>query len=184
MPGQKPFMSVEEFLDMLDQADMFDDEFALLHAKQCFVCSMQPVVDEQATTEHHEMTFQEFLGAVRRVAAWRRATLAAHCSSLLWWVQVCRLAWVRVSDSVPLFQKLPLVLEDLFIANGLQREDDAGGDTTSARRKRQRRHGATPTDLSRTNQQASLSAHLPVRGRSSRRLSAAQLPDVVGLFDE
>ena len=66
LPGRKPYMSVEEFLDMLTGAGLFDQEFAVVKARVCFVSAMAMVPDEQRTTKHREMTFVEFLEAVCR----------------------------------------------------------------------------------------------------------------------
>ena len=66
LPGQRPFMSVEEFLDMLDQASLLDATFTVVDAKECFVTGMHPVVNEQQSNAHHNMYFQEFLATVRR----------------------------------------------------------------------------------------------------------------------
>jgi len=80
-------MSCDEWLDLLDMADLFDDRYACAsfcphhtrpeHLKECvhrladrdatsaFVLAMMPVFDEMATYKHQRMSFVEFLEAVR-----------------------------------------------------------------------------------------------------------------------
>mmetsp|Transcript_112137 Transcript_112137/g.311621 ORF Transcript_112137/g.311621 Transcript_112137/m.311621 type:complete len:128 (+) Transcript_112137:2-385(+) len=83
-------MAIEEFLDLLEAADVFDLTYSVKEAKIAYVEAMITEVDEQVTREHTKMRFLEFYEAVAHVAA------------------------KRVPDDSPLALKLPTVLEVLI----------------------------------------------------------------------
>lgn len=68
LPGDKPWMSYEEFVELISAAGLYTggDNFNKSTVKQTFLFSMQLVMQELVTTKHHQMERVEFYEAVSR----------------------------------------------------------------------------------------------------------------------
>jgi hypothetical protein len=67
MPGQKSFMSIEEFRDICNGAGLVTDTFSTREIDVCFYQAMMTQVDELFCKRHTEMNYVEFLEAITRV---------------------------------------------------------------------------------------------------------------------
>lgn len=67
LPGQKPFMCIEEFRQMCFDGKIIPEKFPARELDGCFVLAMMVQVDELFEKKHVEMTFVEFLEALCRV---------------------------------------------------------------------------------------------------------------------
>ena len=68
LPGQKPFMCIEEFRQMCFDGKIVPEKFPARELDGCFVLAMMVQVDELFEKKHVEMTFVEFLEAFCRVS--------------------------------------------------------------------------------------------------------------------
>lgn len=66
LPGKKPFMSLEEFRMLCNDAGLVGDNFATREIDVCFSQSMMTQVDELYIKRHLEMNFTEMLEALSR----------------------------------------------------------------------------------------------------------------------
>lgn len=66
LPGQKPFMSLEEFRDLCNSSGLVNDSFSTREIDTCFTVSMMTQVDELYKKKHTEMSYVEFLEAICR----------------------------------------------------------------------------------------------------------------------
>ena len=66
-PGQKPFMSLQEFTDLCNAAKLNNDSFTSREVNFAFNLAMMTQVDELDLDRHCQMTFVEFLEALGRV---------------------------------------------------------------------------------------------------------------------
>lgn len=71
LPGQKPFMSLEEFKDLCLKADLIQTNNPEHELELCFGAAMMIYVDEIYQKKHVEMKFVEFLEAIARVSTYR-----------------------------------------------------------------------------------------------------------------
>jgi hypothetical protein len=67
LPGQKPFMCMEEFRMFLTSVKI-DDKVSEREVPLIFNLSMMTQIDEQISTRNTEMSFVEFLEAIARLA--------------------------------------------------------------------------------------------------------------------
>lgn len=74
IPGQKPFMSREEWMELCTQAGLVNDTFPSRDVDLTYCLAMSVRVDELRETKHMEMMFVEFLEALGR--ACDKASLA------------------------------------------------------------------------------------------------------------
>ena len=66
MPGQKPFMSLDEFKSLCNDAKIINDQFTSREVDLSFHLSMMTRVDELYSKKHIEMSFVEFVEAISR----------------------------------------------------------------------------------------------------------------------
>ena len=66
LPGQKPFMSLEEFRDVCVGAGLINDLFSTREIDVCYFQSMMTQVDELFSKRHTKMHYVEFLEAITR----------------------------------------------------------------------------------------------------------------------
>ena len=66
LPGQRPFMSLEEFRDLCTIAGLVNDNFSTREIDVCFAQAMMTQVDEIFKKRHIEMSYIEFLEAICR----------------------------------------------------------------------------------------------------------------------
>jgi len=66
LPGQKPFMSVEEFRDLCTEAGLVNETFSAREIDVCFYQAMMSQADEIFKKRHTEMSYLEFLEAITR----------------------------------------------------------------------------------------------------------------------
>lgn len=66
LPGQKPFMSVEEFRELCSEAGLVNDTFSTREIDVCFYQAMMSQADEIFKKRHTEMNNLEFLEAITR----------------------------------------------------------------------------------------------------------------------
>lgn len=90
LPGEKQWMSVQEFYELVDKAGLIDDTMTERDVRFQYCYSMMSVADETRTAKHSHMTPIEFLEACARIAS------------------------VRDKTDLPLYQKLPPTL-DAFV---------------------------------------------------------------------
>jgi hypothetical protein len=67
-PGQKAFMSLQEFTDLCNTAKLINDKFTTNKVNFAFNLAMMTQVNELDLDRHCQMTFVEFLEALGRVA--------------------------------------------------------------------------------------------------------------------
>lgn len=67
-PGQKPFMSLEEFRQICNEGGLVSDSFAAREIDFCFYVSISTQTDELTKKRHTEMNFTEFLEAITRAS--------------------------------------------------------------------------------------------------------------------
>ena len=67
-PGQKPFMCLEEFNDIILKANMLNENFTAREIAIAFNLAMMTQVQELDTDRQYQMIFIEFLEAISRVA--------------------------------------------------------------------------------------------------------------------
>ena len=67
-PGQKPFMSLEEFQKLCADANLISENFAARDCDLFFNLSMMTQIDELTKDRHFQMQFVEFMEAIARVA--------------------------------------------------------------------------------------------------------------------
>lgn len=80
------YMTVEEYLDMLEAASFFDKDLTVREVKIAYVIGQGTTVDEQASTHHRELGFCEFLEAVcGGGGAWGWDVRHSNVSSLTVW---------------------------------------------------------------------------------------------------
>ena len=68
IPGQKTFMSLEEFHELCEHAKFVNEKCTSREIDLAFALSMMTQVDEVYKKRHTEMSFVEFLEALARVA--------------------------------------------------------------------------------------------------------------------
>ena len=122
--GETAWMSLDEFLDLLDMAELFDDQYVWPSPKHfprvphritlpvfsfaerdgvtAFVLAMQPVHDEMQTYRHQRMTFVEMLEAVRAMVG-----------------VLCVVQWLMYDDLPPQLARVSLLRN-----KGLAREQE------------------------------------------------------------
>lgn len=71
LPGQKPYMSLDEFKDLCLKAELLQTPNPERDVELCFGAAMMVNVDEYYSKKHVEMTFVEFLEALARVSTFR-----------------------------------------------------------------------------------------------------------------
>jgi hypothetical protein len=74
LPGQKPFMSVEEFKELCIKAGLLTTPNPERDLEVCFGAAMMVQVDEIYAKKHVEMNFVEFLEALARVSTFKEMT--------------------------------------------------------------------------------------------------------------
>ena len=67
-PGQKPFMSLEEFQKLCFDAELVGDNCAERDLSLFFNLAMMTQIDEVTKDRHFQMQFVEFIEAITRVA--------------------------------------------------------------------------------------------------------------------
>lgn len=70
LPGQKPFMSIEEFRQLCYDANLVPKDKPIREIDICFSQSMMMQADEVNQKKHVEMTFVEFIEALCRVSSY------------------------------------------------------------------------------------------------------------------
>lgn len=68
LPGQKVFMSLEEFRLLCNEAGLVNNTFATREIDLCFTQAMMTQVDELYKKRHIEMSYVEFLEALTRAS--------------------------------------------------------------------------------------------------------------------
>ncbi|CAG9317234.1 unnamed protein product [Blepharisma stoltei] len=68
LPGQKPFMSLEEFRALCNDANLQSSTFAAREVDVCYSQSMMTQIDDLYQKRHLEMSFIEYIEAVSRAA--------------------------------------------------------------------------------------------------------------------
>lgn len=66
LPGQRPFVSLEEFRDLCQNAGLVNDSFSTREIDWCYFQAMMTQVDELYKKRHMEMNYTEFLEALCR----------------------------------------------------------------------------------------------------------------------
>lgn len=74
VPGQKTFMTVDEFVKLVTEGGFVNDLFVSRDTSLCFNLAMMTQINEIESERHQRATFIEFLEAFARVA--ERASLA------------------------------------------------------------------------------------------------------------
>lgn len=118
-------MSIEEWIDLCEHAQLMNADWTEREAKLAFIEAMMTQADEMKTRKHKEMSFVEFLEAV----SWAACCLLLAGCMLGGWIPLCFiLTHCLVRDSpliqlgrvahtwdheegVPLCDKLPALLE-------------------------------------------------------------------------
>ena len=67
-PGEKKYMSIAEFEQLISQADIFSENLNSSQVTLCYNLAMQSRVDEINEDRHLNMEFTEFIEALARVA--------------------------------------------------------------------------------------------------------------------
>lgn len=70
LPGQKPFMSLEEFRQLAVDAKLVPEKLPTRDIDTCFVLAMMVQVDELYEKRHIEMNYVEFLEALCRISSY------------------------------------------------------------------------------------------------------------------
>lgn len=94
-PGEPAWQSVDEFLDVLDKAEVITSEADQQQAQYAFIDSQMFEVDEMATEDQKRASFVEFLEAACRAADY---------------ISGVHVELDEEAGEVPLAQRLPLVL--------------------------------------------------------------------------
>ena len=68
-PGQKSFMSLEEFREICNDGGLVNENFANREIEFCYYNSIMTQVDELSKKRHTEMRFVEFIEAITRVSS-------------------------------------------------------------------------------------------------------------------
>ena len=68
IPGDPPYMSINEFYDLIWETNVVDDEFGQREIGTLYNLSMIQRLDELDDDKHMNMTFVEFLEGIARVA--------------------------------------------------------------------------------------------------------------------
>eukprot|EP00753_Platysulcus_tardus_P018514 PLAT6892.2.p1 GENE.PLAT6892.2~~PLAT6892.2.p1 ORF type:complete len:639 (-),score=187.45 PLAT6892.2:151-1980(-) len=125
LPGERAWMSVEEFVALLEDAGLLDGDFTVSEAKYAFVLSQMTAVDEMQTDSHTRMVWLEFLEALARVTDMKH-----------WEAD-------EPEDPQPLAVRLPIVLEMVVAAAaGSPRTDTPRSGALTSRSRGSR--GGTP----------------------------------------
>lgn len=72
LPGEKPFMSIGEFGDLLNASGLMDDGFTAREVTFGFIRAEQTVIDEVLTYEDQKMRFLEFIDALGQIAEYKQ----------------------------------------------------------------------------------------------------------------
>lgn len=67
LPGQKPFVSIDEFRDLCNEAQLLNDFFTSRDIELVYGLAMMTRVDELFKKQHVEMKYLEFLEAIGRL---------------------------------------------------------------------------------------------------------------------
>ena len=81
LPGQAPFMSLEEFTQMVTDSNVIDENFGAREVGMLFSVSMMTQVNELDSDRHLHMQFPEFIDAIARLAEKLALTSATNVRS-------------------------------------------------------------------------------------------------------
>ena len=83
--GDTKFMSLDEFVDLLEFCEIVDGSFSDNGARVAFVHAIQDVPDEMKTDRHTQMSFVEFVHGLAHVANirdWSQSLLGNHLDAI------------------------------------------------------------------------------------------------------
>lgn len=72
LPGEKPFMSLSEYTELLTQAGLVDDGLVSRDVQYSFVRAESTPLDETTTWEDTKMHFLEFVDALGQIAEYKK----------------------------------------------------------------------------------------------------------------
>eukprot|EP00357_Protocruzia_adherens_P018951 CAMPEP_0115001676 /NCGR_PEP_ID=MMETSP0216-20121206/17531_1 /TAXON_ID=223996 /ORGANISM="Protocruzia adherens, Strain Boccale" /LENGTH=225 /DNA_ID=CAMNT_0002367083 /DNA_START=124 /DNA_END=802 /DNA_ORIENTATION=+ len=98
LPSHARFMSLEEFQQLMTDADLLDENFVAREIDVSFALSMMTRVDELDTKKYIEMQFIEYIEAISRGASVNEG-----------------LEDIAYNGSTPLWRKLEILLGDRFL---------------------------------------------------------------------
>lgn len=72
LPGEKPFMSLSEYTELLTQAGLLEDGLGSRELQYSFVRAEATPLDETTTWEDTKMHFLEFIDALGQIAEYKK----------------------------------------------------------------------------------------------------------------